>query len=281
MNLRLAVAADLQTQYDVFRAAIEELFDRHSFTPPAPVPEAFLGRQGHVLQTDPARSFVAEEDGQVVGFASAFVRGPAWFLSSLFVLPEFQARGLGRALLERVWGGDPIRRLTMTDAIQPVSNGLYASRGLIPVTPVFNLGGDSRATVRRDMERGEPDPEALSILDRAAYGFDRAVDHAYWQRHAEVTLWHRQGEPVAYSYAWPQGRIGPVAGLDGPSAAAALESELARGGPRRGALVPGSAPELFTAAVRAGLRIMGPPGLLLLSEGDPPRALALSGYALY
>ena len=46
--------------------------------------------------------------------------------------------------------------------------------------------------------------------------------------------------------------------------------------------VPGSARELVEAALAAGLRITGPPGLLLLSRGvEPPRALAISGYWLF
>jgi len=88
---------------------------------------------------------------------------------------------------------------------------------------------------------------------------------------------------VAYSYAWEQGRIGPVAGLDGASAAAGLLSELAgRQGSRAVVVVPGTSAELVAAALGAGLRIVGPPALLLLSQpAAAPRALAVSGYSLF
>lgn len=281
MKFRPAVEADLQAEYEVFRAAIEDLYGRHSFTPPPPVPEGFLGQQGHVLRTDSERCFVAEEGGRVVAFASAWIRGDSWFLSALFVLPEFQAMGLGRELLERVWGDGHPRRLTMTDAIQPVSNGLYAARGLIPATPIFSLGGEARVVAPPGVDAAMPEPGDLARLDARAYGFDRKVDHAYWQRGATATVWRREGEALAYSYAWPHGRIGPVAGVDGGAAAMALEAELARRLQRTGILVPGSARELFASALRAGLRIAGPPGLLLLSSGGPPPSLALSGYALF
>lgn len=233
------------------------------------------------MRHDPESCFVAEEGGRVVAFASAWMRGDAWFLSSLFVLPEFQAMGLGRELLKRVWGSGHSRRLTMTDAIQPVSNGLYAGRGLIPATPIFSLGGDPRVVAPAGVDAGVPEPGDLTRLDALAYGFDREIDHVYWRRCATLTVWRREGEAIAYSYSWPQGRIGPIAGLDGATAAMALEAEIARGVERTVILVPGSARELFAAALRAGLRITGPPGLLLLSNGEPPRALALSGYALY
>ena len=39
---------------------------------------------------------------RVIGFASAVVRGASWLLSMLFVLPEEQGLGLGRALIEAV-----------------------------------------------------------------------------------------------------------------------------------------------------------------------------------
>lgn len=127
----------------------------------------------------------------------------------------------------------------------------------------------------------ETTPSALAMLDRAAYGFDRAVDHPYWATQAAPTLWLRADEPVAYSYRWPTGRIGPLAGRDEASAAAALQTELARGTDAV-VQIPGTSRSLVRAAVAAGLRLDAPPGLLLLSdEVEPPRSLAISSYGLY
>lgn len=113
---------------EVFRAAIGDLYRRHNLSPPDPPEHVFAAQQEHLLAHDPERCFVAEENGSIVGFTSAFVRDDSWFLSSLFVRPSLQGRGLGRALLERAWSVEAQRRLTLTDAIQPVSNGLYARR---------------------------------------------------------------------------------------------------------------------------------------------------------
>ena len=279
MEIRRATEADLRAQYDVFRAAIGELYRRHSFEPPNPPWEAFAAQQGHLLRRDGERSVVAEDDGRVVAFAAALVRGDAWFLASLFVQPEHQGAGLGRRLLDAVWGEGHARRLTLTDAIQPVSNGLYASRGLVPATPMLHLGGVARSTEDVELEPAEPDPDALALLDRAGYGFDRAPDHEHWARFARATVWRRDGEPVAYAYAWPHGRVGPLAAVDGPAAGAALGAELARlRGKATEVVAPGSARELVETAVRAGLRFTRPPGLLLLSGDEaPPRGLAISG----
>jgi GNAT superfamily N-acetyltransferase len=284
VEIRAAREADLEHEHEVFRAAIGELYRRHAFDPPDPPVEAFVAHQGHLLRHDGERSLVAVDGGRVVAFAAALVRDGTWLLAALFVRPEYQAAGLGTRLLDGVWGDGYRRRLTLTDSIQPVSNGLYARRGLIPATPMLHLGGAVAATSSdSDVEAAEPQPSQLAAVDRAAYGFDRVLDHAHWARFARPTLWLRGGESVAYSYAWEHGRIGPLAGRDGAGAAAALRGELARLRGRRAEVVaPGSSAEIVAAALAAGLRFTRPPGLLLLSRGVPPPAgLAISGYALF
>jgi GNAT superfamily N-acetyltransferase len=283
MLLRPAEASDLEAEHGVFRAAIGDLFRRHSFDPPDPPAEAFVAQQRHLLRHDAARCWVAEDGGRVVAFAAALARGEAWFLASLFVLPEHQARGLGTRLLDRVWGEGYARRLTLTDSIQLVSNGIYARRGLIPATPMLHLGGQVRAAAESRLEPAEPEADVLAALDRAAYGFERAIDHEHWGRHARGTLWLRAGEPVAYAYSWRHGRLGPVAGRDGDSAAQALRAELARlDGARAEVVAPGSSSGLVAEALAGGLRFTRPPGLLLLTPGTPPPAgLAISGYSLF
>lgn len=101
---------------------------------------------------------------RVVGFGIAVQREHVWFLSQLYVLPEEQRRGIGRALLTRIMpslpvGGEgaaesegtaeataagPARPgvlATCTDSAQPVSNGLYGRFGIVARMPVFNLVG--------------------------------------------------------------------------------------------------------------------------------------------
>jgi GNAT superfamily N-acetyltransferase len=274
--------ADVAALDDVFRAAIGEVFQRHGFEPPNPSPEAFAAQHRHLLRHDPQRCFVAEDERRVVAFVAALDRGDAWFLSSLFVRPEHQGRGLGRALLERAWGDENRRRLTLTDSIQPISNGLYARYGLVPTTPLLALVGTPGLEERETFEPAAPTPDAVAALDAAAYGFDRRVDHAYWREVGTSTLWLRGGEPAAYSYVVGGAWIGPVAGADPRAAASALRSELVRSeGPVR-VLVPGTSRELVETALAAGLRIGGPPGLLLLSaSAQAPTSLAISGYTLF
>ena len=160
---------------------------------------------------------------------------------------------------------------------------LCAARGSSRRLRVLHLDGEPRTDASGGLEAATLEADALASLDRAAYGFDRAVDHAYWRAGpATGTLWLRDGDPCAYSYVWPGGRIGPIAGADGAASADALRTELARADGTAGVVVPGSAPLLVRLAVDAGLRFTKPPGLLLLGgEATPPAALALSSYTLF
>lgn len=271
MELRPTTEDDLPALHAVFVEATSELFRRHRLDPPAPSLEVFANQQRHIART--GVSVVADADGVVLGFGASLTRDEDWFLSSLFIVPQAQGLGAGSALLDAVWA-TATRRRTITDAIQPVSNALYARRGLVPVTPILTFTG----TPSLD-EPGDPDPAAtdLAAIDIAAYGFDRSVDHRYWERFARRATW---GD--AYSYVFPAGDIGPVAGLTAGAAARALAAELTRAEGEVRVRVPGSSRALVGAALRAGLRLAPTPGLLLLSEGlEPPTALVPSGYVLF
>jgi hypothetical protein len=118
------------------------------------------------------------------------------------------------------------------------------------------------------------------MLDRVAYGFDRNTDHDFWASQAKATVWQRNGQTLAYSYVSERGWLGPLAGRDEESAAAALRAELARQ-PNVMLEIPGSAGALVEVAFASGLRIVNPPGLLLQSRpGRIPTTLVISGYWL-
>ena len=163
------------------------------------------------------------------------------------------------------------RIVAFTEAIQPVSNTLYARRGLLPMTPMLLLIGVPRIDRGANgLTAARPTPEALAAIDRSAYGFDRSIDHELWSRmSSRSTLWLDDGEPCAYSYRGSFASvIGPVAGVDAPSAARALRAELADtpAGDSVRVNVPGTATALVQVALEAGLRF-DDPGLLLLSSG--------------
>lgn len=195
----------------------------------------------HTLATDPDRFRVATRGDSVVAFGSAVRRGPVWFLSMLFVDPDEQARGLGRRLLGELLdagaGGqaEPAAILaTATDSAQPVSNGLYASLGIVPRMPLLNVigrpreawlppdlpGGITPARLTRDGGPGADLPPAdeaeIRALDREVVGFEHPQDHAFAASERPALFAYRDasGRLQGYGYTSEVGRIGPIAVRD-------------------------------------------------------------------
>jgi len=287
IGYRRTTEADFEAQHAVFCRAERAVMQAHGYEWIGPPFERFAPSLRHFLAHDAERCWVAELDGRVVGYTAAIVRGDVWFFSALFIDPEAQGRGVGRRLLELALDGAPSRRLTITDAIQPISNALYGQHGLLPITPMLGMARDGRAPARATgdstdrIELGGPSSDELARVDAAAYEFDRRVDHEFWGSRWERRGWYLGGELIAYSYRWPDGRIGPLAGLDPSSAAAALRAELDVPGPAS-IIIPGSSRSLLETALAAGLRLESPPGLLLASDGvHHPTSLAISTYGLY
>jgi GNAT superfamily N-acetyltransferase len=153
LEFRRTAEIDLRAQYDLFVAAQGELWHRHGLGWSAAPFEAWRAPHRHLLAADGERSFVALDGERLAGFSAALVRGDTWFLSALFVSPDYQGRGVGRDLLDRSWAGDHWRRITITDSIQPVSTTMYARRGLIPTTPILTLSGRRGASCPMDWRR--------------------------------------------------------------------------------------------------------------------------------
>jgi GNAT superfamily N-acetyltransferase len=252
-----------------------------------------LGRlHAHAQATDPERFLVATVPAsggeRIVAFGSAVVRGPIWFLSMLFVRPDAQGQGLGRALLEQLLphpdqGGS---LATAVDSLQPISMALYASYGMTPRMPIFDLHGE----VRRP-EAFSPLPAGISVvpfesvaarssdtsglrelaatvddLDREVLGTEHPEDHRFLRGESRRGFLYRgpDGAPLGYGYAGEVGRVGPIAVRDD----ALLEpiiGHLMAAVPARGARAvwaPGGAPRLLPTLLAAGLRIDGFPLLL-------------------
>ena len=293
ITFRCATEADLPECSRIHRVGIDDYLGRMAF-PPMPVENPGLLRlHAHTLATDPTRFQVAERRGpggepRMVAFGSAVERGPMWFLSMLFVEPGDQARGLGRALLERILPEERAgRRLgTCTDSAQPVSNGLYASFGIVPRMPFLNLLGRPRegweppplpegvvATRAEAAGDGTLDPTVqgeLDALDLELNGWSHPQDHAFDLRERPWLFRYRDasGRLVAYGYTSEVGRVGPIAVRDEallfPVIAHLLTSVVPRGA--SSVWLGGQATEAIAAGIRAGLRLEGFPILACWTE---------------
>jgi GNAT superfamily N-acetyltransferase len=283
---------------------------------------------GHLLVTDPDRFWVAvrpalgpdpgaNRNGSpwpldtVIGFSSASLREGLWFLAMLFVDPAAQARGVGQALMDRaqagrdVDSGGPavpgpdapfdtgIRQWGMcTDAVQPISNGLYARRGMVPRIPIWRLFGDVRRwdalpALPRTLESVPfealasegPDghrrlADVVDGIDRELIGSAHGADHAFLRREGRsgFLVRERGGRVLGYAYGSGVGRLGPVAAID-PALHAALIGVAVRETPALGPVaiwVPGTADLATRALLDAGLRLDGFPGLICWSTAEHP-----------
>lgn len=291
--LRPATPEDLAACASVWRESLNDYLVRLA---QPEIPDdlgPILRLYGHLLSTDPTTFLVAERDGGAVidGFVVVVRRESLWFLSMLFVRPAAQGRGLGRALLDAVapdtasWSG---RRATATDSVQPISNGLYASLGIVPRIPLIRLVGlPSRpdafgplpagveAIGFDDVTGGDGLARAalaaeVAALDRDAAGFDRAPDHPFHaaEGRAGFLFRDRDGTAIAYGYSSESGRVGPIAVREAALLSPVLGHLLGAVRPRGafGLWVPGTAGNAIVPLLRAGFRIDGFPVLLCWDE---------------
>jgi GNAT superfamily N-acetyltransferase len=282
ITIRRATDADLPACHRVWREGIVA-YTTPMGLPPLPEDNPGVRRlHAHALATDPGRFLVAEltdraGQSRVVAFGSAVERGPLWFLSMLFVEPGEQAKGLGRALLERMLPLPLDGRIlaTCTDSAQPISNGLYATLGMVPRMPMFVLIGRPRPESQwpalpggiaaervADPARWRESPE-LSAFDQSVLGFSHPEDHRFVQEEPRHAFAFRGGDGtlVGYGYAGEIGRIGPIAVADRALLTPVLGHLLRAIEPRGASAVwlPGTTDDAIATAVRAGLRMEGFP----------------------
>jgi len=297
LTLRPATPADLPACEQIWRAGLTGYLAPLGL---GEIPEDNPGLRrlhAHTLATDPSRFWVGTDaSGVPVAFGSAVQRGRVWFLSMLFVRPEAQARGAGRAILDRILPSDGAILSTCTDSAQPISNALYASLGIVPRMPVLNFVG-------RPAEGWTPPPlpagvVAVSVigpegiptlllgarvepvdgpfaadrdaLDRDVLGFDHPADHAFAANPDQRLYAYRDGSGrlVGYGAASLAGRVGPIAVRD-PEHLAPIVGHLLSVIEPRGASsiwVAGAAGAAVRLLLDARLRIDGFPILLCWSE---------------
>jgi GNAT superfamily N-acetyltransferase len=125
--IRLGVPADLPAASDVYRSAsLSNAGDRENLL--AHPEYLVLGREGLAG----GRTYVAEEDGALVGFATWLEAGGVFELEDLFVDPGWRRRGIAAALVGRiaeVLRARGVQRLEVT--ANPHAMGLYRAAGFV------------------------------------------------------------------------------------------------------------------------------------------------------
>ena len=279
-ELRVATAADVPAMLEVFFHAMESLDQqrRRALLPRSAAPLEMHFE--HLLSTDPSSSMVADDHGRVVAFGIVMRRGSDAFLSFLFVEPQWQGHGLGRATLNACLrgAGEAQRVSTCAEADQPVSTGLYASLGLAPRAPIYLLRGsladDALPRLPDGVRAGPIDRDVVAALDLDLLGYRRPADHAFWAS-SERQGWmfiSEGGSLLGYGYAHRSGRIGPVAAVEpfylpGFLGYLVRSSHVLEG---RQLVVPGVCIAALQPLLAAGVHIDGTPAVYC-AEGAGPR----------
>lgn len=205
MIVRAAGAGDLASMYLVYylNEVSEVEAERISASPPETVPATLR----HVFET--GTMALAEQDGQVLAFAGAITRGEVTFLADLFVRPQTQSGGLGKALLQEVLPHEPSVISCTMSSTDPRAQALYTRQGMQPLLPHFNLRWQGRVLtesepVAADLEvvEGEVGDPAFVQWDAQVGGRARPVDHIFWleQQHAMPLWFRRKGVTLGYGY---------------------------------------------------------------------------------
>jgi GNAT superfamily N-acetyltransferase len=142
-------------------------------------------RTRHFLGTDPGGSWVADDEGTIVGMSQATVREGYWLLSQLGTIPGRQGRGLGRELLRLALShGDPESPGTIQCSRDPKAMALYSNFGF-SLHPVVAAWGHLRpGAVARppDVTRFETEQvtesqlDIVTAIDRRVRGSARTID---------------------------------------------------------------------------------------------------------
>jgi GNAT superfamily N-acetyltransferase len=190
-------------------------------------------RTRHFLATDPGGSWVAEDDGVIVGMSQSFIREGYWVLSQLGAVPGRQGRGLGRELLRLAHShGDPQSPGTIQCSRDPKAMALYADLGF-SLHPVVAAWGPLRpGAVQRPDEvvryegEGVTDRQldVVARIDRAVRGSARLIDIAMMLSGEENRLLLHEDQ--AYAVA-NDNRIVTLGACNEASAALVLRAMLA------------------------------------------------------
>ncbi|MGE5156244.1 MAG: GNAT family N-acetyltransferase [Betaproteobacteria bacterium] len=126
------------------------------------------------------RLIIAEDrNNDPIGYAAAITIGDRLMLTDLFVRPDRQGAGAGRALLDEVL---PCSTYPMTfSSHDPRAVTLYSRRGMSATWVLLYLRGDPAAlSPPLGWRVGTVPAETAAVLERSITGLDRSAVYGFW-----------------------------------------------------------------------------------------------------
>ena len=142
---------------------------------------AWVARTLHLLRTDPAGCWVAQDGDSTIGFTIALDREKMWILASYAVLPEHQGQGIGRMLLAAAMShGRGALRGMLIASDDPRATRHYRQAGFT-LHPKMTLTGElDRQAIplnSRVREGSAGDFDLMDSIDRRTRGAAHGPDH--------------------------------------------------------------------------------------------------------
>ncbi len=229
-------AVDAAVCATLWATAFGEMRARLSLPVPAPDPQE-RDRHGRrialLVGTDPGGSWVAEADGELLGFVQAFRRDRLWVLSLFAVAPAAQGTGLGRELLGRALAyGDPSDPGLIVSSRDPRAIGSYVAAGFALHPTVVAVGvlrrPDLPAPSTSVRTGGPTDVGILADLDRRLRGARRGpeLEAFLGEPGYHLLLAGPDRAPTGYALARPTG-LAAMAAADEDTARTLLAAALA------------------------------------------------------
>ncbi len=233
---------DMRPVFDMFRESMTDLLIRNGWAveetwwqTPEAVDRTWSTWQDLLafLTTHAEQFWVAENDGQIIGFARTVLEDSVRELTEFFVRPGTQSAGVGRGLLERAFPveGANIRCIMATTDNR--AQALYLKNGVYPRFAIQTLYRQPEAIKLETDLVFKPitnTPEIISSLktiDSDVLGFERSRFHQFLANYRKGFLFYRNEQPVGYGY-FGISAIGPIALLnesDYPAILAYAENE--------------------------------------------------------
>jgi ribosomal protein S18 acetylase RimI-like enzyme len=279
---RPARAEEIERAEELVVRSINDLTERHGFGPMASLrPPQF---QLFSLNDDPDGLWVAEDAGQIVGFAFSWVCGDLWFLAELFVAPGNQARGIGNELLKRTLQHaqktGAANKALITFTFNTVSQSLYIRHGLLPRFPIYFCKAERDVLIGRlqpselhyvPLEDSASHLRILAQIDAQTLGLSREKHHRFLINNDAMrgVALHTRDDFIGYVYVSSDGHIGPLAIVQ-PNAmdtafSTALNLAVESGSSQVSAFLSGTS-EAPRIALEQGMRLTFP--MLLMSTHD-------------
>ena len=286
-SLRPATQADTPAVFRLFLRSMRDLAFRQGVRAMAdgddPDVIATVWPQRQPLFEHLARSahqfWLAERDGEILGYARSILREGMLELTEFFVSPDAQSGGIGRELLARVFTGEGARFRTIIASTDSRAQARYLKAGVYPLFPIYfftRKAEDTGTETDLHFELIHPTEATLGTLaelDATVLGYRRDVDHHWFMDTRDGYLIYRGESLLGYGYISRGTGGAPYVLLDSadyPAVLAQAETLAARGGQTD---IVYAVPMINRAAVafllQRGYRL-DPRSLLYMSDHDAP-----------